>query len=251
VPSLERPHPPYLQIVRSIRDRIFAGELKDGDPIPSARQITREWNVAMATAAKVLTTLRSEGLVRTVPGRGTVVQSKGSLHHSTQDRSIAIHRTGKIYPPGHYTKIRSSELTTTPADVADALNIEVGSPAIRRQQTTYTADDTPVSTSVSWFSGTLAASAPLLLATDRLRQGTPQYIEEQTGRVVVSTHVRHAAAPASAADAAELGIEIGSPVLLSRNKFLDANGDVVEYGESTALPQHWVFYDYTIGSDHG
>jgi DNA-binding GntR family transcriptional regulator len=249
VPSLERPHPPYLQIARRIRDQIVAGELRDGDPVPSARQITREWNVAMATAAKVLSTLRSEGLVRTVPGRGTVVQSKGSLHHSARDRSIAIHRTGKIYPQGHYAKIRSSELVAAPTEVADALNITAGIPAIRRQRTTYTVDDTPVSTSVSWFAGALGELAPLLLVADRLRQGTPKYIEEQTGRAIVSTHVRHAAGVASATDAAELGIAIGSPVLLSRNTFLDADGDVVEYGESTALPHHWVFYDYTIGSE--
>jgi hypothetical protein len=35
-------------------------------------------------------------------------------------------------------------------------------------------------------------------------------------------------------------------VLLTRNRFLDHDGEVVEYGESTALPDHWVFYEYTI-----
>ncbi len=248
---VERPNPPYLQIVSQIRGQILAGELKDGDPIPSARQITRQWKVAMATAAKVLSTLRSEGLVRAVPGRGTVVQSRGSLHHSARDRSIAIHRTGKIYPPGHFARIRSSEVAIATGHVADALSIEEGAPAIRRQRTTYTADDAPVSTSVSWFPSALAEQAPLLLVPERLRQGTPKYIEEQTGRIVVSTHVQHAGGFASDADAVELGVAVGSPVLLSRNKFLDSEGEVVEYGESTALPHHWVFYEYTIEDGGG
>ncbi|HEX5402528.1 MAG TPA: GntR family transcriptional regulator [Pseudonocardiaceae bacterium] len=246
MPEIERPEPPYLQIARQLRDRIVRGDLADGDPVPSARQITRDWNVAMATAAKVLGTLRSEGLTRTERGKGTVVQVRGSLHHSAQDRSIAMQRTGKIYPPGHYAKIRRSELASAPALVADALGIEHGEPAIRRQRTTYTSDDTPVSTSISWFDGALASQAPLLLTIERIQQGTAKYVEEVTGRSHVETDVQHAAGFASEDDSAELGIPLGSAVLLSRNRYEDANGAVIEYGESTALPGHWVYYHYAV-----
>ncbi|MGW8553995.1 GntR family transcriptional regulator [Streptomyces tubercidicus] len=65
--------PPYRRIVDEIRRRIDTGELAPGDRVPSTRRITQEWGVAMATATKVLTTLRQEGLVRAVPGVGTVV----------------------------------------------------------------------------------------------------------------------------------------------------------------------------------
>ncbi|MFJ2033117.1 TetR/AcrR family transcriptional regulator C-terminal domain-containing protein [Streptosporangium sp. NPDC087985] len=65
--------PPYLRIVAELRRRIAAGRLRPGDRVPSTRQIVQEWGVAMATASKVLTTLRQEGLVRAVPGIGTVV----------------------------------------------------------------------------------------------------------------------------------------------------------------------------------
>ncbi|UZJ31525.1 TetR/AcrR family transcriptional regulator C-terminal domain-containing protein [Streptomyces endophytica] len=65
--------PPYRRIVAEIRRRIDAGELAPGDRVPSTRRITQEWGVAMATATKVLTTLRQEGVVRAVPGVGTVV----------------------------------------------------------------------------------------------------------------------------------------------------------------------------------
>gem|GEM_PF-395543 len=68
-----RPDPPYARIVAEIRRRIAAGELRAGDRVPSTRQIIREWGVAMATATRVLATLRRESLVRTVPGVGTVV----------------------------------------------------------------------------------------------------------------------------------------------------------------------------------
>ena len=70
--------PPYVRIVAEIRRRIDSGELRPGDRVPSTRQIIQEWGVAMATATKVLTTLRQDEVVRTVPGVGTVVASHGS-----------------------------------------------------------------------------------------------------------------------------------------------------------------------------
>ncbi|MET8969398.1 TetR/AcrR family transcriptional regulator C-terminal domain-containing protein [Streptomyces hydrogenans] len=65
--------PRYSQIVGELRRRIEAGELAPGDRVPSTREITRQWGVAMATATKVLTELRREGVVQAVPGVGTVV----------------------------------------------------------------------------------------------------------------------------------------------------------------------------------
>ncbi len=67
--------PPYLVIAAELRRRITAGELAPGDRVPSTRELTRRWGVAMATATKAITTLRHEGLVRPVRGVGTVVEA--------------------------------------------------------------------------------------------------------------------------------------------------------------------------------
>ncbi|MFD0591308.1 GntR family transcriptional regulator [Catellatospora coxensis] len=67
---------PFRQIVGQIRAQIDGGQLRPGDRIPSARQITAEWGVAIATATKVLATLRAEGLVEAVRGVGTVVADR-------------------------------------------------------------------------------------------------------------------------------------------------------------------------------
>lgn len=73
--STPEPIPPYLRIAAQIRERISSGELRAGDRVPSARQITKEWGVAIATATKVLATLQQDGVVRAVPGVGTVVDA--------------------------------------------------------------------------------------------------------------------------------------------------------------------------------
>ncbi|GIF91804.1 GntR family transcriptional regulator [Catellatospora chokoriensis] len=68
--------PPFRQIVGQIRAQIDGGQLRPGDRVPSARQITAEWGVALATATKVLAALRAEGLVEAVRGVGTVVTDR-------------------------------------------------------------------------------------------------------------------------------------------------------------------------------
>jgi AcrR family transcriptional regulator len=67
---------PYRQIVQEVRRRIEAGELRPGDRVPSARAITREWGVAIATATKAHAALREEGLTVARPGVGTVVAGR-------------------------------------------------------------------------------------------------------------------------------------------------------------------------------
>jgi AcrR family transcriptional regulator len=65
--------PRYRRIADALRDRISAGDLAPGELVPSARRIAAEHGVALATATRVLADLRDDGLVRAVPGVGTVV----------------------------------------------------------------------------------------------------------------------------------------------------------------------------------
>jgi DNA-binding transcriptional regulator YhcF (GntR family) len=70
------------RVVSEIRSRIRDGKLAPGERIPSAREITREWGVAIATATKVLAILKREGLVKTRPGIGTVVRGERAVELS-------------------------------------------------------------------------------------------------------------------------------------------------------------------------
>ena len=81
----------FERIVKEIRTRIESGQLQPGDRIPSARAITREWGVAVATATRALAALRQEGLVTARPGFGTVVTERSArrrLERDALDREI-------------------------------------------------------------------------------------------------------------------------------------------------------------------
>ena len=240
--EIERPDPPYMQVVNQIRRQIESGTLKPGDTIPSARQITRQWGVSLATATKVLAALRSEGLARGIVGVGTVVVSPAA---TAQDRLASIKQTGRIYEPGSYAKITSAEVVPAPEHVAEALGVIAGSPVIRRHRVTYR-NDAPVSSSTSWFDGPLAESSPLLLRAERLPQGTPGYIQETTGRTAVAGRDHVAARLATAQDAAELGIEPGTAVLQGENWYLDEDGAVLEFGEYVTAGDRGWSYDYRV-----
>jgi DNA-binding transcriptional regulator YhcF (GntR family) len=65
--------PPYMRIVAALKSRIANGELRQGDRLPSTRQLSRDWKVALATATKALTVLRHEGLAVAHARSGTMV----------------------------------------------------------------------------------------------------------------------------------------------------------------------------------
>jgi len=59
----------YRQVAQAVRDAIQRGELRSGDPVPSARTLSQEHGVSVETARKSLRLVASEGLiVRVSPG---------------------------------------------------------------------------------------------------------------------------------------------------------------------------------------
>lgn len=65
--------PIYRQVADILRARIESGEIQPNRPVPSITQLVQEFGVARGTAIKALDALREEGIVKTVPGRGTFV----------------------------------------------------------------------------------------------------------------------------------------------------------------------------------
>jgi len=236
-PEVDRT-PPYLQVVRTLKQRIVSGELHDGDRIPSVREIAAEWQISQATAMKAVAALRADGLVESVVGVGTLVKTQSTLHRSAADRFARMLSTGKIYAPGEYAKIKSAGLAPAPLWVSDLLEIDEGTEAIRRHRITYN-ESGPVGASTSWFSPELADAAPELLSTDRIPGGTPSVIERATGRRGHTSSDSSTASEATAEQAQELGIQPGSPVTIGRNVLRDHDGDVIEVGEYVSAGGRW------------
>ena len=66
--------PPYRQIAAWLRSRIDAGEFRPGeDPLPSEKDLVDLFGVARDTARRAVQVLREDGLVETIPQRGSYV----------------------------------------------------------------------------------------------------------------------------------------------------------------------------------
>jgi GntR family transcriptional regulator len=69
--------PPYRQIAAWLRTRIEAGEFRPGqDPLPSEKDLMQLFGVARDTARRAVQALRDDGLVVTIPQRGTYVTAR-------------------------------------------------------------------------------------------------------------------------------------------------------------------------------
>jgi GntR family transcriptional regulator len=67
------PVPPYQQIAEILRRRISSGQYRPDTRIPTESEIVGEFEVARTTARRAVRVLREEGLVYTVPNRGSYV----------------------------------------------------------------------------------------------------------------------------------------------------------------------------------
>jgi GntR family transcriptional regulator len=66
--------PLYVQLADLIREQIRSGELTGR--VPSVKSLTQEHGVSHITAEKALDLLKTEGLIRSVIGKGTFVTGK-------------------------------------------------------------------------------------------------------------------------------------------------------------------------------
>ncbi len=70
--SEDDPRPAYVQLADILRTRMASGEITAR--LPSERDLQQEFGTAPMTARKAIRLLADEGLVETVPGRGTFVR---------------------------------------------------------------------------------------------------------------------------------------------------------------------------------
>lgn len=70
------PVPPYRQIAEILRRRIASGGYLPDTRIPTESELVDEFEVARTTARRAVAVLREDGLIYTVPNRGSYVARK-------------------------------------------------------------------------------------------------------------------------------------------------------------------------------
>lgn len=73
------PTPLYAQIAARVRVAVAAGDLNEGDALPSVRQLSRTLRVNPATVVQAYRDLETDGFVEMRHGAGTFVRSVSAL----------------------------------------------------------------------------------------------------------------------------------------------------------------------------
>jgi DNA-binding GntR family transcriptional regulator len=235
---------PYAQIAQNIREEIYAGRLRPGDRVPSVRDLAAEYGVSRATADKALSALRSEGLVAAVTGIGTVVADQVPTVQSGGARFRRMLTTGRATKTGERSEIVASGLVSAPDDVAAALRVEVGHSVVRRQRR-FIDEDGVAAISTSWLPGELADAVPGLLQTERIPGGTIGAVCAATGRQPAPGMDTAVARLASDEEAAALGLEQPTAVLVIEARLADEDGKPLEFGVDIIGPGR----PWTVGYD--
>ena len=74
--DLRSREPSYLQLAAALRERIESGEIPPEEALPSITFLVQETGLAVGTVRKAIKVLADEGLVVTVPGRGSFVTKR-------------------------------------------------------------------------------------------------------------------------------------------------------------------------------
>lgn len=70
--------PVWQQLADILRSQIERGEIAPGKLLPSIRTLMQTYGVSDGTVKRAISALRSEGLVKSVTGRGTYVAERHS-----------------------------------------------------------------------------------------------------------------------------------------------------------------------------
>jgi GntR family transcriptional regulator len=94
--------PIYEQIKEQIKVAILSDELKEGDTLPSIRQLARDLKISVITTTRAYTDLEQEGFIVIQQGRGCFVLPKNSeivreqLLRKIEDNLTAAVNTAKV-----------------------------------------------------------------------------------------------------------------------------------------------------------
>lgn len=237
-PKIQRPEPPYLQLVAHYRTLIKDGNLASGERLPATRVLAQQWQVSHTTVAKAVGLLQAEGLVYT-SNQGTTVSFGETSTYTPRDRLRSMKRSGRIYPHSEETRILSAEVVPAPAYVIAAMGLTSGASVVRRERVTLHGN-VPVTHSVTWMLSDLAEIVPELSRAERIPGGTVTAVREATGREVARDTYRECATRASADIARALEVPEDAPVLYGQNTWYESDGTVLEFGEFTIPEGRWI-----------
>ncbi|MGB5839115.1 MAG: phosphonate metabolism transcriptional regulator PhnF [Brucella anthropi] len=140
----------WRQIADEIRGEIRAGRLQSGARMPAEMELADRFGVNRHTVRSAIAALTQEGVLRAEQGRGTFVANAKRLTYQI-GRRTRISQSLASQVRNMKGALLASGTAPASQDIAEALEIEPGSPVLRLE-TLHSADGRPVSRATLWIS---------------------------------------------------------------------------------------------------
>ncbi|OII62673.1 GntR family transcriptional regulator [Streptomyces sp. CC53] len=240
--------PRYLQIADEIVQQIRAGVLKPGDMVPSESELVDRYGVSGGTIRKAMVEVRASGLVETRHGKGSMVKDRPPVRLRSSDRFRASHRRG-----GKAAYLAESEKAgatarvsvlyigpmDAPEDIADRLGVAAGAQVLARRRL-YFRNGTPVETATSYLPWDVVKDIPELFAENPGPGGIYARLEDH-GHAFAEFVETLTARSAAKAEASELALSPGAPVVHLLRDAVTEDGRVVEVCDTLMAADQFVF----------
>lgn len=207
----------YAVIHKNLRSRIFGGELRPGDMLPSENQLCSEYSASRETVRKGLKQLEQEGLIFSRPKVGYFVSTP---NHSdltltfTDDRKDCTTQYSDIHgilPDAHLQAV---------------LEIEPNQKVIELSQITRNADGIPVSYDIKYVPYERAYPS---VESEMRYAVLPDITLEKVASFEYYTDISISAVGATERVAKALNCQTGEPLLLIERVFIRQNGKRIGY----------------------
>lgn len=219
------PVPKYYRLKESLRDKIEAEGLEEGQLIPSERELCETYGVSRMTARQAVKELVSEGVLYREQGRGTFVAGKKLQHetaHLTSFTQDMGERGMKVS-----SRVLEIEVEDASSSVSRSLNVEPGERIIRLQRVRY-ADGEPMAMETSHL---LYDMAKGILDADLERAS----LYKELGRLgvrIAKAEQSYEATLVNDSEAGYLRVPAGSAALLIKRVTFDPQDRPFEYVKS-------------------
>jgi GntR family transcriptional regulator len=245
------------QVAAALRAAIDAGELGEGDRLPSERQLATAHSVARNTAREAIRQLAEAGLVTAEHGRGVFVRRKPRLMRFGQLRYSKKLRNATGLSPFHAEVLAqnrvpnaflaSIERIVPPAHIAERLGVNAKTKSVVRRENWYFVDAEPIQIGLTYIPWEIARGS-VLAHNDELGPGDLYARFEDRGHLMTYTREEVTARMPTPEEVTGLRVPDGVPVLVVLHTGLDQNRRPFEVTEFTIRADH-TGLDYTMPVD--
>lgn len=217
--AVRLPLPKYF-VVKMVLDGRLEREYAPGTKLPSEEALCTEFQVSRITIQQALAHLEKEGKIRREQGRGTFYLAPPDNRTETEPSEL-LEKVMK-HREGAFSKVvRHAAARATPR-IAGRLRLPAEAPVVAIDRLSFVGDQ-PIAFIEAYLPE--AVGRKLAGADELLRHHTlASLLADRHGLAVDSVVQTIGAALADPKFAAQLGVEIGAPVLQGERTYFDAQG---------------------------